>query len=457
MSKNTLETFTEESILIISIIKWIFLATLIGALVGSMTSLFLNILDISTANVQQVSLYYFGLPLILVITTLITKHIAPDSAGHGTEKVIRAIHKDNGNIRLRIVPIKLLTTVLTIAFGGAVGKEGPAAQIGAALSSGFSKLFKFNASDQKTLVICGISAGFTAVFGTPIAGAIFAVEVLFMGNLLYGVLLPSFISGIVSFQVAHVFGIEHHHYYLTLPQQFDLKLFLITVGAGIFFGLVSAFFIEIMTAIEKGFEQLNQHVAIKAILGGAILVAIGFFISPSHLGLGHDQIEHMLAGGSIIWYAFILKIIITSITLAAGGSGGVLTPIFFVGCAAGVCFAQLLGVDPRLFAALGMVSVLGGAANTPIAACILAIELFGTSIGPYATVTCVVSFLVTGYRSMFPSQVLSAVKSQNIRIKRGEEVEHTITHYDYKTRKMMASGRSYARKIIKQKATTSRS
>ena len=134
--------------------------------------------------------------------------MAPDAEGHGTEKIIEAVHQRSGKIRLMVVPVKLVATVITIAFGGSAGKEGPAAQIGAAVSSAFSDLLRFDSKDRKKLVICGISAGFATVFGTPIAGAIFGVEVLFVGGMLYDVLLPSFVSGIVAFQVSSALGIN---------------------------------------------------------------------------------------------------------------------------------------------------------------------------------------------------------------------------------------------------------
>ena len=449
MRNRTIDTVTEESVLMISIFKWIILASIIGALVGMSTSFFLTLLDFSTKSISNIPYYYLCLPAILAITTFLTLKFAPDSAGHGTEKVIKSIHQHNGNMRLRIVPIKIITTILTITFGGSVGKEGPSAQIGAALAAAFSRLFKFNSQDRKMLVICGLSAGFSAVFGTPIAGAIFGVEVLFMGNLMYSVLLPSFIAGIVGFQVAQTFGIEHHTYFMTMPQIFDLKLFLITVGAGLFFGLVSVLFIELNTYIEQVLKSIKCSPILKALGGGLLIVCVAIFISTDYLGLGLANIDLMLSGESIIWYAFLLKIILTAVTLASGGSGGVITPLFFVGSAAGILFADILGVDKSIFAALGLVSVLGGAANTPLAACVLSIELFGSGIAPYATVACVVSFLMTGYRSIFPSQVLSSSKTQSIRFNQGQEIEHYKTQYNYKTRKIMASGRHIAKKIIK--------
>ena len=184
-------------------------------------------------------------------------------------------------------------------------------------------------------------------------------------------------------------------------------------------------------------------------MGGIVFVLIVYATSDIYLGLGLNVIESVLQGNSIIWYAFILKIILTSLTLAVGGSGGVLTPIFFIGATAGVAFANMFGLDTAIFAAIGLVAVLGGAANTPLAACVLAIELFGPALAPYATVACVISFFMTGYRSIFPSQVLSGVKAQGILIKKGDEVETFEPHYDYQTRRVMVSGKVMAKRVLK--------
>lgn len=451
MQSKTLQTVTEESVLVVSLFKWILLASIIGAVVGSATSFFLFLLDFSISKVSAFKYFYFGLPFILAVCVFVSSRLSPDSQGHGTEKVIRAVHRFKSNVRLRIVPVKLVTTILTIAFGGSVGKEGPCAQIGAALSSGIAKLFKFTVEDRKKLVICGISAGFASVFGTPIAAAIFGVEVLFMGNLLYSVLLPSFISGMVSFQVSHFFGVEYHYNFLEVSSSFDLKLFLYTVLAGIFFGIICVLFIEIMSFFEKTFARISLIPEIKAFIGGALIVVFSYFFSTQYLGLGLDTIEQTLTGVSIVWYAFLIKIVLTCMTLSFGGSGGVLTPIFFIGATSGAAFAQVFGLNSSLFASFGMVSLIGGAANTPVAACVLAIELFGSSIAPYAALAIVVSFFMTGYRSIFPSQVLSAQKTQSVILKNREEVEHFETHFDYKTRRILASGRSIAKKFIKIK------
>jgi len=407
----------------ISIMKWLLLASCVGIVVGLSTTVFLKALERSI-NVSSGYKYFFLLlPAAFFLSTLMIKYLAPEAKGHGTEKVIEAIHKRSGKINPLVVPVKLVATVITIATGGSAGKEGPCAQIGAGLSSLLADILRFDDNDRKKLVICGISAGFSTVFGTPIAGAIFGVEVLFVGSLLYEVLLPSFVAGIVGYQVSSAFGVTYFQEPLNFIPHFTSVFFLRVCFAGIFFGICSLIFVEMLHFFEWLGKKINWNEAYKALLGGAVLVALAFFFSKRYLGLGLDTIKTALEGGQIPGSAFLMKMLFTSVTLSMGGSGGIVTPIFFVGAASGNAFANLFGLTPNVFAAIGMVSLLAGAANTPISASIMAVELFGPQVAPYAAVSCVISFLMTGYRSVYPSQILAIEKSPSFSSEKGKEMK----------------------------------
>ena len=412
----------EQGVIFYSVLKWVALSVVVGCMVGASTAVFLKALNWSSGITGSLRYYFLFLPFALFLSALLVKFLAPDAEGHGTEKVIEAVHRHEGVIKAAVVPVKLVATVITIAFGGSAGKEGPCAQIGAGLASSFAGFFRFDAHDRKKLVICGISAGFASVFGTPIAGALFGVEVLFVGSILYDVMLPSFIAGVISYNVSSALGIRYFHHTLTTPLNFSAVLFYQIILAGVFFGLCSFFLIEMLNIGKKASEKIKIWGPLKGFLGGAALIVIAVLVSADYLGLGLNTIESALNGQHLPWYAFILKSFTTSMTLNFGGSGGIVTPIFFVGSGAGNIFAQALHLDVALFSALGFVGLLAGAANTPIAASIMAIELFGPQVAPYAALVCVISFLMTGHRSVYPSQILAFKKSKLIDIELGKEI-----------------------------------
>ena len=416
------KSIAEESILLISIFKWFIVSSLVGAVVGLSTAIFLISLKWSTIRVAEHPYYFLLLPLALALSSYVTKYLAPEAEGHGTEKVIEAVHRHDGYIKAIVVPVKLVTTVITLACGGSAGKEGPCAQIGGGLASIISKLLHFDKADRKKLVICGISAGFASVFGTPIAGAIFGIEVLFIGGIMYDVLLPTFIAGVMGYQVSSSLGVSYFYHQINIVPAFTELFFIKVLFAGILFGICSLLLIETLNLLQRLSAKILWWAPLKGLLGGMVLILLTLIFSTDYLGLGLNTIETALAGAKIVWYAFAAKIIFTCITLTFGGSGGMVTPVFFIGATFGSLLAAVLGVDPATFAAIGMVALLAGAANTPIAASILAVELFGPRIAPYAAVACVTSFLMTGHRSVYPSQIFAIMKSSSFRDQTGKEV-----------------------------------
>ena len=415
----------EESVLFISVLKWFFLSTLVGITVGLSTVGFLKALYWASDSIGRSPYYYLLLPLALPLSAFLIKYIAPEAEGMGTDKVIEAVHKHSGKIKPAVVPVKLAATILTIATGGSAGKIGPCAQIGGGLTSLLADLFRFSDSDRKKLVICGISAGFSAVFGTPIAGAIFGVEVLFVGSLLYDVLFPSFVAGMISYQVASALGITYFHHPVDFSPVFSESFFLEVLLAGVLFGLCSFLLIEILDYCRNISRRSQGGILRKGFLGGLVLVGLTWVFSDRYLGLGMETIQASLEGREVAWYAFLLKMVFTGITLNFGGSGGIIVPILFTGASSGALLGQILGAHTGTFAALGFVSVLAGATNTPIAASIMALELFGPQIGVYAAPACVISFLMTGHRSVHSTQILAIQKSASLEVQVGKEM-HTI-------------------------------
>ena len=429
MKKHTIEQLS----IFVSVTKWLIFSSIIGVVIGAGVTLFLKTLQFSEQSQSMLPFkYYYLLPFALLLSVWLVKKFAPDAEGHGTEKVIEAVHKKNGKIETAVIPIKLFTTVLTVFSGGSVGKEGPAAQIGGGMASFLSDLFHFSKEDRKKLVVCGIGAGFASVFGTPIAGAIFGVEVLVIGLIRYDVLLPSFIAGFSAFTTAQFLGIDYTYFDIHFHQTVSLDLFLImqVVLAGLFFGLISDITITTLNQVSHTIKKIPFNSYLKAFVGGIILVGLSFIVGEQYFGLGLDTIENVLQPNpyfppDIPWYGFFLKTIFTSITLGVGGSGGIVTPIFYIGATSGNLFGTLMGDHIAFFAALGFVSVLAGTTNAPIAATIMAMELFGLEVAHYAAISVVISFLMTGHRSVFASQILAMKKSDILKIDLGEEISRT--------------------------------
>jgi H+/Cl- antiporter ClcA len=417
--------YTEHTALLISTLKWALLGASAGLCVGFGTRLFLWALAASDREAHALLParlpVFVWLPLALPACVWLIRTLAPDAEGHGTEAVIAAVHQRSGRVDWPVAPIKLAATVLTLTFGGSVGKEGPAAQIGAALTSLFADLLRLKDDDRRRLVICGISAGFAAVFGTPVSGALFGIEVLYLGRIDYSVLFPALVAGIAAhlacgvrppFPVFESVGAGH-----------DVRLTLTMLAAGAVFGAVALALIEMLRFSERALRRFGRWPYLRAAAGGVALAALFASAGDIYAGLGTDTINRVLAGTMTVGAgACLLKILATSVTLETGGSGGIVTPIFFIGVTSGAALAPLFGMPAPLLAAVGFVAVLAGAANTPIAAAVMAMELLPAADGVYAALAAATAFLIVGHRSVYASQKLGLSKSAGLEMELGQPV-----------------------------------
>ena len=387
--------------------QWLSLGAAVGALAGVASATFLLALERATQfRVTHESLVYF-LPVGGIALGFVYERWGK-SIKAGNNLVLDTLHADSPDtpqIPLRMAPMVFLGTVLTHLFGGSAGREGTAVQMGASLADWLSHALKVSKETRRQLLAAGIAGGFGSVFGTPIAGTLFGLEVVSVGRIEYDALAPALVASLVGDYVTRHLGVVHTPY----PTVHALALTpmvvaqLCVVGAGMA-GATTAF-VELTHGLKKLFETRFPSLPMRMAAGGAIVFLMWKAIGTSdYLGLGVPMILRAFSDPTLPVYAFAAKLVFTSVTLACGFVGGEVTPLFFVGATLGSVLARLVGLPIDLGAGVGIAAVFGAAANTPLALSIMAVELLGVGSLPHVVIVCVVAYLLSGHRSIYPAQ-----------------------------------------------------
>lgn len=385
--------------------KWALLLLLVGAAAGTLSALFLSSLDWATGFRTEHSWLFYFLPVVGLLIGLLY-HYFGKSIEEGNNLVLDNIHRPKDVIPFRMAPMVLIGTVATHLFGGSAGREGTALQMSAAAADQLHKPFRLDQNERTLLLIAGLSAGFASVFGTPLAGAIFGIEVLLIRKFPFKAMLPAIAAAYIGAYVTELWGVGHTQYFIEWVPKLSVKTLAASFLSGLVFSLAAAAFVWLTHYLSGQFKRI-PYVPLRPLIGGSIVVLIvlgmtaGFGLDMSrYLGLGIPQIVHSFDEVAQ-QQDFAFKILLTALTLGSGFKGGEVTPLFFIGATLGSALSPFLPLPVGLMAGMGFVSVFAGASKTPLACCIMAIELFGTGCFVFVAVACITAYYISGQKGIY--------------------------------------------------------
>jgi chloride channel protein, CIC family len=393
-------------------LRWSAISTVVGILAGTASAGLLVSLEWATAVRESHRWLIALLPIAGLMVGLIYRHFGR-SVEAGNNLLLDEIHDPKKVIPVRMTPLVLFGTVMSHLFGGSAGREGTALQTGASLADQLTRPLGLDAHERRILLMAGMSAGFGSVFGTPLAGAIFGLEVLAIGKLRYDALVPCFLAAIAADRVTMLWGIQHTAYRIPLFPTLSTVGFLCAMVAGAVFGLAAMLFAGVTHQIAATMKRLVAYAPLRPFFGGIVVAAAVFALGTTrYIGLGIPVISESFVHPVAPW-DFAVKILFTAVTLGCGFKGGEVTPLFFIGATLGSALAWVLPLPFPLLAGMGFCAVFAGAANTPVASTLLAMELFGHEAGIYAGIACVVSYLFSGHSGIYGSQRIGLSKYAN--------------------------------------------
>ena len=401
----------EQADLVRHLVKWIVLGAIVGVLAGLSSAFFLWTLD----KVTEYRIEHPSLLLLLPFAGLavgLAYHHWGGTSSEGNNLILDEIHEPRAWIPKRMAVLVYLGTEITQLFGGSAGREGTALQMSGSLTDAASRALRLEDEDRRIMLIAALAGGFGAVFGVPIAGCVFGLEVQSVGRLRYDALVPALTASLVGDFVVRGLGVKH----TVTPALSGIDLTPVLVGkvalAGLAFGLTALVFTELTHGIKRVFAATVIWPPLRPFIGGVAIVGLTYLVgNRDYNGLSLELIGKSLAGGAgVVAFAFALKLLFTAVTLGSGFQGGEVTTLFVIGATLGVTLGRLLGVPPEIMASVGFVAVFAGAANVPLACTVMGAELFGSEGFVLFAVGCVVAYVFSSHRGIYTSQRLAVPK-----------------------------------------------
>lgn len=414
MKQQMMKCAGESKDVLEKLIKWLFLAVLAGLIIGGVGTLFAFSITKATAFRQENPYIVCFLPfagLVIVGCYFLLRN----ENDKGTNMVLSAIHAGE-EVPFKMAPLIFVSTVITHLFGGSAGREGAALQLGGSIGNQLGKLLHLDESDKHVMIMCGMSAAFSALFGTPAAAAIFAMEVVSVGVMYYSALVPCVFSSLVASHVAVHFGVHPEHFQITYIPELTLLNAVKMIILALACAMASALFCIAMHKAGAFFRTYIKNPYLRIFAGGAAVVLLAWLLGTGdYLGAGMQVVDRAMKG-EVVWYAFLAKIVFTSLTLGTGYKGGEIVPSFFVGATLGCLVGKLIGLSPSLCAASGMVALFCGVTNCPVTSLLIAFELFGFEGLSYFLIAVSISYLMSGYYGLYEEQsiVYSKYKAKYI-------------------------------------------
>jgi H+/Cl- antiporter ClcA len=390
--------------------QWLLLGGLVGVACGAASALFLWLLDRATALREAHPQLVYLLPLSGLGLGYFLQRFGK-AVRAGNNLIIDTLHDGGPQLPLRMAPMVLLGTVATHLFGGSAGREGTAVQMGGSLADAISHRLGVSRQVRRQLLAAGVAGGFGSVFGTPVAGALFGLEFVVLGRIEYDALVPALLASLIGDLTTRALGIVHTRY----PTPPALPLTPLLLGKWLLFALAMAAaataFIELTHQLRRSSERWIGSAPLRLCAGGAVVVLLSWLFGTSdYLGLGVPIIVRAFSDPQLVPWAFAAKLLFTAVTVGVGFPGGEVTPLFFAGATLGALLSHLLGLPLELAAGVGLAALFAAAANTPLSLSVMALELLGASAFPHVVIVCVLTFLLTGHRSIYPAQRLLSGK-----------------------------------------------